>query len=95
MDIRKALVDWEQEIRRDERQKMLARLGGKGNAAGKKVKKRTAKRNLPITCPAPGCKNPASRAPRFSFLCDTHKTAAPAQRKKWLENWKAKAKSEN
>jgi hypothetical protein len=46
------------------------------------------KRNVPKSCIFPGCSNP-SKGPRFSFLCDKHKGAAKAERKRLLAQWKS------
>lgn len=46
------------------------------------------KRNVPKSCIFPGCNNP-SKGPRFSFLCDKHKGAPKAERKRLLAQWKS------
>ena len=48
------------------------------------------KRNIPKKCIVPGCTNP-SKGPRWSFLCDKHKDAPKAERKKLVAQWKAQS----
>lgn len=57
---------------------------------GRKTSKPAA-RSLPPHCVYPGCTN-AHRGPRFSFLCQEHVGISQAEKKKYLEAWKAARK---